>query len=221
VDGGRFAVKAVAGDTVEVSADIWKDGHELLKAAVIWRKLDLAELSAPHVPLPPDLTRKGWRETPLHSEYACNDRWYGQVTLDEVGPHAFSVVAWTDCFGSWCDGLRKKWAAGQEVTGELLEGLALLERVAGAARGPDRHALLEKIAALRAAEGSTAGTQIALSPEVAELVGRNDPRWDLQAFDVEIPVWVDRERARFGSWYEMFPRSCGTDLCRGATFREA
>jgi starch synthase (maltosyl-transferring) len=221
VDGGRFAVKAVAGDTVDVSADIWKDGHELLKAGVIWRKLDPAELRAPHVPLPPDLGKSSWREAPLRAEEAFNDRWFGQMTLDEVGPYAFSVVAWTDVVGSWCEGLRKKRAAGQEVASELLEGLALLERIAGAARGPDRDALLEAVAALRAAEGSADGAEIALSPQLAELVERNDPRWDLQAFEVEIPVWVDRERARFGSWYEMFPRSCGSDPHRGATFREA
>ena len=122
VDGGRFAVKAVAGDTVEVAADIWKDGHELLKAAVIWRKLDPAELQVHPVPLPPDLAQKGWREAPLRSEYAFNDRWFGHMTLDEVGPYAFSVVAWTDFFGSWCEELRKKRAAGQEVASELLEG---------------------------------------------------------------------------------------------------
>jgi starch synthase (maltosyl-transferring) len=221
VDGGRFAVKAVAGDTVEVGADIWKDGHELLKAAVLWRKLDLAELRAPHVPAPPDLARKDWCEARLRSEYAFNDRWFGRMTLDEVGPHAFTVVAWTDFFGSWCEELKKKRDAGQEVTSELLEGLALIQRVAGAARGPDRHALFERVAALRAAGGDAERAQLALSPQLAELMERNDPRWDLQAFDVEVPVWVDRQKARFGSWYEMFPRSCGSDPRRGSTFREA
>jgi starch synthase (maltosyl-transferring) len=221
VDGGRFAVKAVAGDTVEVAADVWKDGHEPLKAAVIWRKLDPAELRPPRAPRPPDLAKEGWREARLRSDYACNDRWFGAMTLDEVGPYAFSVVAWTDFFGSWCEELRQKSAASQEVASELLEGILLLERAADAARGPDRQALLDGIAAMRAAEGSAAKAQIALSPQMAELVERNDPRWDLQAADVEIPVWADRPKARFGSWYEMFPRSCGTDPRRGSTFREA
>jgi starch synthase (maltosyl-transferring) len=221
VDGGRFAVKAVVGDTVEVAADIWKDGHELLKAAVIWRKLDVAELRAPHVPLPPDLGKKDWREARLRSEYACNDRWFGQMTLDEAGPHAFSIVAWTDLFGSWCEELRKKRAAGQEVASELLEGMALIERVARTARGPERQALLDQLAALRAARDSAARAEMALAPQLAELIERNDPRWDLQAYDVEVPVWVDRARARFGSWYEMFPRSCGSDPRRGSTFRQA
>jgi starch synthase (maltosyl-transferring) len=221
VDGGRFAVKAVAGDTVEVAADIWKDGHESLKAAVIWRKLDPSELQTHPVPLPPDLAHEGWREAPLRSEYACNDRWFGRMTLDEVGPYAFSVVAWTDFFGSWREELKAKRAAGQGLTSELLEGLALVERVADAARGPDRQALLDSAAALRAAGGSADGVRLALAPQLAELMERNDPRWDLQAFDMEIPVWVDRAKARFGSWYEMFPRSCGTDPRRGSTLREA
>jgi starch synthase (maltosyl-transferring) len=107
------------------------------------------------------------------------------------------------------------------VTSELLEGMALIERVADAARGPDRQALLESVAAMRAAGGSADRAQIALAPQLAELMERNDPRWDLHTFDVEIPVWVDREKARFGSWYEMFPRSCGTDPRRGSTLREA
>jgi starch synthase (maltosyl-transferring) len=221
VDGGRFAAKAVAGDTVEVAADIWKDGHEQLKAAVIWRKVDLAELRAPHVPLAPDLAREGWREAPLRSDYACNDRWFGRMTLDELGPYAFAIVAWTDCFGSWREQLQKKRDAGQDMTGELLEGAALIERVARTAHGPDREALLATVAALRAAGGNDARAQVALSPQVAELMEGNDPRWDLRASDEELPVWADRERARFGSWYEMFPRSCSTDPRRGSAFREA
>jgi starch synthase (maltosyl-transferring) len=227
VDGGRFAVKVVAGDTVEVSADIWKDGHELLKAAVIWRKLDLAELRASHVPLPPPLPAlpprvgEGWHQAPLRSDYALNDRWFGQMTLDEVGPYAFSIVAWTDLFGSWSEELRAKVAAGQEVSSELLEGIALVEQVARTARDPDRLALFERLAELRAARDSADGARLALAPQLAELMERNDPRWDLQAFEAEIPVWADREKARFGSWYEMFPRSCGTDPRRGSTLREA
>jgi starch synthase (maltosyl-transferring) len=141
VDGGRFAVKAVAGDTVEVAADIWKDGPDLLKAAVIWRKLDPAELRAPQVPLPPDLGDKSWRDARLHSDYACNDRWFGQMPLDEAGPYAFSIVAWTDVFGSWREEPQKKRAAGQEVSSELLEGIALIEQAARTAREPERQAL--------------------------------------------------------------------------------
>jgi starch synthase (maltosyl-transferring) len=143
------------------------------------------------------------------------------MTLDEVGPYAFSIVAWTDCFGSWRDQMQKNRVAGQEVSSELLEGMALIEQAARTAREPERQALLDWIAVLRTARDSEARAQIALAPELAERMERSDPRWDVQAYDIEVPVWVDRARARFGSWYEMFPRSCGSDLRRGSTFREA
>ncbi|HEY3450008.1 MAG TPA: alpha-1,4-glucan--maltose-1-phosphate maltosyltransferase [Myxococcales bacterium] len=219
VDGGRFPVKAVQGDTLEVSADVWKDGHELLKVAVMWRKLDLSELKPHAEPQAPDLQKKGWKEAPLQSEYALNDRWFGKMTLDEVGPYVFTVVAWTDFYSSWAEELRKKMAANQDVTSELLEGVALMEKVAVKAKA--KSAILEKIAAIKAAKDNQAKAHIALSHEVAGLMEHNDPRFDLQAYDVEIPVWADREKARFGAWYEMFPRSCGTDPKKGTTFKQA
>jgi starch synthase (maltosyl-transferring) len=99
--------------------------------------------------------------------------------------------------------------------------MALIEQAARTAREPERHALLDWITALRGARDSEARAQIALAPPLAELMERSDPRWDLQAYDIEVPVWVERARARYGSWYEMFPRSCGSDPRRGSTFREA
>ncbi|MGC4123155.1 MAG: alpha-1,4-glucan--maltose-1-phosphate maltosyltransferase [Myxococcales bacterium] len=219
VDGGRFPVKAVAGDTLEVSADIWKDGHELLKAAVMWRKLELSELKAHQEPKRPDLTKKGWKEAPLTSEYALNDRWFGKLQLDEVGPYVFTVVAWTDSYASWCEELKKKMAAGQDVKSELLEGVALMEKVAAKAKA--KTAILEKVAAIKAAADNQSKARIALSHEVAGLMEHNDPRFDLQTYSVEIPVWADREKARFGAWYELFPRSQGTDPNKGTNFRQA
>ncbi|MBI5548928.1 MAG: DUF3416 domain-containing protein, partial [Deltaproteobacteria bacterium] len=228
VDGGRFAVKAVAGDTLEVGADIWKDGHELLKASVMWRKLAPEELEAHCLPKPPSLKKKEWKEARLASDYTFNDRWFGKLTLDEVGPYAFTVVAWTDLYGSWCEELKKKMAANQDVHSELLEGVALFEQVAAKGKGPGKNAILEKVAAIKAAPDSVAKARIALSHEMQGLMERNDPRFDLTAFDAEIPLWADRERARFGAWYEMFPRSCANlaagapaDTRKGTTFREA
>ena len=221
VDNGRFPLKAVVGDSIEVAADIWKDGHELLKAAVKWRKV-LPEDLSPHAPFAPDLKAKGWKEARLLSDYTFNDRWFGKMTLDEVGPYVFVVVAWTDFFGSWSEELKKKMAANQDVASELLEGVALLERTVAKAKSPaGKQALQEKIDAINAAKDSLAKAQLALSPELAALMEKHDPRFDLQACDVEIPVWADREKARFGSWYEMFPRSCGKDPKKGTTFREA
>lgn len=221
VDGGRFAVKAVAGDTLEVAADIWKDGHEHLKAAVCWRKLGKGELTAHRPAQAPDLGRPGWHEAPLKSEYSLNDRWFGKMTVEDVGPYVFTVVAWTDFYGSWAEELKKKMGASQDVTSELLEGLALIERIAAKAKAPEKKAIQKVIAAIKEGEDSEDKAKVCLARETLELMAANDPRFDLQVADVEIPLWADRERARFGAWYELFPRSCGGDPKKGSTFRQA
>ncbi|MBI4701018.1 MAG: alpha-1,4-glucan--maltose-1-phosphate maltosyltransferase [Deltaproteobacteria bacterium] len=221
VDGGRYDVKAVVGDRIEVGADIWKDGHELLKAAVLWRKLDAAEQVPRAGPSQTDLARSGWREERMSTCYEANDRWSASFAVDELGPHAYTVVAWTDVFGSWRSELEKKAAAGQGVGSELREGLAIVDAAFGRARGRDREALGRFVRAIREAPDEHRAVAAALDDRLAALMDRHDARADLRRYDHEIPIWVDRERARYGSWYEIFPRSQGTVAGRSATFREA
>ena len=221
VDCGRYAAKAAVGEKVEVAADIWKDGHDLLRAAVLWRKLQPAELSFGAMPAAPDRKRSDWRESLLLSDVAFNDRWYATISPHEAGPHAFTVAAWTDRFGTFISELKKKHEAGQEVSSELLEGLPLIDASIKVAHGRDRVSLIETRHALCAAETAAKKVELILDPALAELMARCDPRDDLQICPVEFPLWVDRERGRVGAWYELFPRSQGTDPSRGATFAEA
>jgi starch synthase (maltosyl-transferring) len=221
IDCGRFAAKAVVGDKVEVAADIWKDGHELLRAAVLWRKLAADELSLGSMPAAPDRKRLDWRESVLLTDPAFNDRWYATISPHEVGPHAFTVVAWTDRFGSFVAELNKKVVAGQEVSSELLEGLHVIDASIKVAHGRDRVSLIETRHAIASAKTMAEQVKLILDPLLAELIARCDPREDLQSFSAELPLWVDRERGRFGAWYEIFPRSQGTQLGRSATFAEA
>jgi starch synthase (maltosyl-transferring) len=220
VDCGRFAIKAIVGDRIEVGADIWKDGHDLLKAAVLWRKMEPGEWHIGSWPRKPDLS-KGWREAAMTSRYELNDRWFGSFVSSEIGPYAYTVLAWTDVFGSWRDALKKKAGAGQEVSSELLEGMRIIERYAERAGQQDRKAILDQLAALKAAPSQQEQVALALGPALLELMERNDPRGDARVYPVELQLWVDREKARFGSWYEIFPRSQGTDPTRSAAFREA
>ena len=221
VDCGRYAAKAAVGEKVEVAADIWKDGHELLRAAVLWRKLQPAELGFGAMPAAPDRKRPDWRESLLLSDVAFNDRWYATISPHEAGPHAFTVVAWTDRFGTFVSEIKKKHEAGQEVSSELLEGLHLIDASIKVAHGRDRVSLIETRHALCAAETTAKKVELILDAALAELMARCDPRDDLQICPVEFPLWVDRERGRVGAWYELFPRSQGTDPSRGATFAEA
>ena len=221
VDCGRFAAKAVKGDMVEVAADIWKDGHELLRAAVLWRKL-AADESKGGAPLPvPDLKDRDWRESAMLTDVTFNDRWYATISPHEVGLHAFTVVAWTDRFGSFVAELKKKVEAGQDVSSEALEGLTIIDASINAAHGRDRVSLIETRHAVVAAQTTAKKVALFLDPVLAEIMARCDPRDDLQMCPAELPLWVDRERGRFGAWYEFFPRSQGTDPSRGATLGEA
>jgi starch synthase (maltosyl-transferring) len=222
VDCGRFAVKAVVGDRIDVAADIWRDGHDLLKAVVLWRKLDPGELELFAPARRPDLTRAGWRESRLSSRYETNDRWFGALTVDEVGAWAYTIAAWTDVFGSWLEELAKKVEAGQRVASELLEGTGVVERTLDSARDPNQKKQLSAaLARIRAAKTEAKRIELLRATELAALMERNDPRLDLETLSIELPLWVDRQRARFGSWYEVFPRSMGTDPSHGATLREA
>ena len=159
VDCGRWPVKCTAGESVAVSARIFRDGHETLGAAVRYR--------------PPGARR--WLEAPLAP--AGNDVWTGAFGVDTPGPWCFRIEAWVDRVASFQEELRRKVAAGQDdLAGELSEGAVLLGR-----------------------------EDLSVEDALAAPAGdRAEP-----AHSATYEVDVDRELARFGSWYELFPRSWG------------
>ena len=108
VDGGRYAAKREIGARVEVSADIFKEGHDVLVAFVRYR---------------PE-TESAWREAPMR--FVDNDRWAGEIVVDALGRWVFAIEALADPFQSWLADLAKRVEAGQNVASELLEGAALV-----------------------------------------------------------------------------------------------
>src|SRR4051812_38663577 len=119
LDCGRYAVKREVGDTVSVAADIFKEGHDAIAAAIRYRPED----------------ERAWREAPMR--FWDNDRWTGSFTVDRNCRWYFTVVAWTDWFGTWQADLRKKYDARQNVVLELFEGAELVAVAAAEAREPD------------------------------------------------------------------------------------
>ncbi|HET7321197.1 MAG TPA: alpha-1,4-glucan--maltose-1-phosphate maltosyltransferase [Longimicrobiaceae bacterium] len=202
LDCGRYAVKREVGDTLTVCADVFKEGHDAIAAAIRYRPEDEAE----------------WREARMHFEE--NDRWAGEVRLDRNLRWLYTVVAWTDLFGSWAAELRAKFDAGQEVTSELLEGTVLVRDAVGRAEGEDRQRLEIFDHELSGDYTLAERVAVALSPELLELMERYPDRSDLTQYDRVLPVQVDRVRARFASWYELFPRSMSDDPARHGTFRD-
>jgi len=159
IDGGKYAVKRTIGDSVEVGARIFRDGHEILGGAVRYKQAGATR----------------WRESPL--EPIGNDEWRGSFTVDDVGPWCFRIEAWVDRVASWQEELKRKHDAGQEdLTSELAEGALLL--------GRDAVSVEEGLA--------------------AEAGDRSGKAWS-PTYEID----VDRVLARFGSWYELFPRSWG------------
>jgi starch synthase (maltosyl-transferring) len=197
VDGGANPAKRTVGDRVLVSCDAFRDGHEKLRAVVMSR---------------PAGARK-WTENELLPLDAHHNgvRWGGEFVVDKRGRWEFTFAAWTDVFATWRDELRRKLEAGEsELAGELSEGVVLLKDAATRAKGADKklidHALrvLEDADVLEAAKHDAA-----MGHELFAAVERTAERHGYAQLEPTLPLEVDRPLARFGSWYEVFPRSWG------------
>jgi starch synthase (maltosyl-transferring) len=205
VDHGRYPTKRIVGEQCVVEADVFRDGHQVVCAAVRWRRArDRSFVEAPMQPL-------------------TNDRWRGQFPLDENTRYVFTVVAWTDPYASWLADFRK-WVEGgrPDIGSELLEGIALLKTIrrrAGA--GEERGAVDEFLAQLDGEQDGHAALAIFSDPKLCELAARLASRIDATTYAPLLEVVADRPRARCSAWYEMFPRSQGREPGRGATLREA
>ncbi|MBI2304753.1 MAG: alpha-1,4-glucan--maltose-1-phosphate maltosyltransferase [Chloroflexi bacterium] len=204
IDGGRFPIKRVVGETVVVEADIFTDGQDAISAALLYCKEDD----------PPSLA-----EAPL--EHLGQDRWRGAFTVTQVGRYRYTLMAWVDPFQSWCQSLVKKVEAAQDVSMELQEGARLLREASERAPQPLAGTLKGWGDALVLAEVPYSDRiQLALSPEVASVMDRYPQRLFAYTYPQELLVVVDRERARFSAWYEMFPRSCAPEPGRQGTFAD-
>jgi starch synthase (maltosyl-transferring) len=193
IDCGRYPSKRSIGDVVAVSADIFADGHDVLRAVV--------RSCAPG--------SKRWHENPMVriDAHIDGDRWAGSFEVDRLGRHGWTIEAWIDAFASWREELRRKIEAGQpDLSGELSEGEVLLEQAAARAKGPDRKRIERALGDLRE-EG--ANPQLALDPALFAAVARHPDRSRSTTMERELFVDVDPVKARFGTWYELFPRSWG------------
>ena len=204
VDDGRFPVKRTVGEEVIVQADVLADGHDAVAAVVLFRKVGDQQ----------------WREAPMRP--LDNDRWQGVFRVDTLGRYEYTVEAWVDRFASWRQDLSKKAGAGQDVSLELVEGAALVAvAVDRAADTKSGEPVLATLGILQNGDDLAARMAAALSDDLATFMAARPDRNHATRYDRILPVVVDRERARFGAWYEMFPRSAGTDPSRSATFAEA
>ncbi|HEY2437623.1 MAG TPA: maltotransferase domain-containing protein, partial [Solirubrobacteraceae bacterium] len=205
VDGGRFPAKRCVGDRVIVEADIFRDGHDLLRAVVLHHHPQATR--AHH-------ERMFWREAEMRQIDAHLDgvRWAGSFDVDRAGTWKYTIEAWTDVFGTWRDELARKVEAGQhDLAGEMSEGIVLLREAADVAEDQGDRVLIEHalISLEDPAIPESAKYDVALGPELFAAVERVQPRHGSVVLEHALTIEVDRLRARFGAWYELFPRSWG------------
>jgi starch synthase (maltosyl-transferring) len=199
VDGGRYPAKRCVGDSVAVSADIFRDGHDILRAVVRYR----------------GPAGRRWREAELREVDAHLDgvRWAGEFELDgQPGRWEYTIEAWTDVFGTWRDELRRKIEAGQhDLGGELSEGIVHLRDALERTSASEDRVLIEHALETLADDDipEAAKHDAALGPELFTAMERNQERHGSATLPAPLPIEVDRLRARFGAWYELFPRSWG------------
>ncbi|MCU0311290.1 MAG: alpha-1,4-glucan--maltose-1-phosphate maltosyltransferase [Acidimicrobiales bacterium] len=191
IDGGRHPVKRVEGEPVVVGATVFADGHDVLHVVLSHR--------------PPGSSR--WVDVPMIPVNPGLDRWEATFVPVDQGTHPYKVLGWIDGFATWAHGTSRKLEAGQAVDSELLAGAALLE--ADAEGAPRRDAALLKEAAARLRSGDLSDLTDPGSddrPSAATLHRRRLRRADAGSGPV-VEVVVERERALFSTWYELFPRS--------------
>jgi starch synthase (maltosyl-transferring) len=200
IDGGRYPVKRVMGDRFVVEADAFTDGHDRIAALLLYRHESEAE----------------WREAPL--ALLVNDRWRGEFQVTEPGFYVYTVTAWADRFLSWRHDLERREDA-EDIMVALQVGASLAEAAAKRASGEDRKTLQAWARKLRDAKDGRQGRFLGLAEEFSAVMTRHPDRHLATEYDRELRVWVDRERARFSTWYEMFPRSCLEDGQRHGSFK--
>jgi starch synthase (maltosyl-transferring) len=194
VDAGRYAVKRIAGEPIEVWADIFRDGHDVLAAALLWRRQ----------------AENRWRRQTMRLH--ANDRWNASFLPEEPGRYLYAIEAWTDLFATWKRDFRLKRDAGQNVELELKEGLDLLSQFV-----PRDKSLRDAVAQARRRFEDSGDPEHLLDEELAAAMVETPLRDDLSR-SAALPLVVDRPIARASAWYEMMPRSQSPEAGRHGTF---
>src|SRR5687768_10954889 len=205
VDEGRFPAKRVVGDTVLAEADIFADGHDLISAVI--RHRHQSEKKATEVRMRPLL----------------NDRWRAEFAVSELGFYSFTITAWIDHFLTWHRDLKKRVDAG--VTGNDLDvqlqiGLGMIRDAAANANARDRKKLEAFISTLESNTDAQEKVEDMWSEDLLALTWRNAERKFSTTTEIEYPIEVDRPKAAFSTWYELFPRSAASKPGAHGTFAD-
>jgi starch synthase (maltosyl-transferring) len=202
LDHGRFPIKRIVGDLVTVEADVFVDGHDVVSCRLLHRRERDAE----------------WTASTLTS--LANDRWRGAFKVSEPGRHCYTVEGWVDYLSTWRRDMAVRIAAGQDVSVDILTGVALIGQAADRAPSDDAERLRAWARELRSAQTTELRSRLVKADDLAAIASRYPDSTIICRYERELTVVVDRERARFSTWYELFPRSCAPTPGRHGTLRD-
>lgn len=204
-DAPNYMVKRVVDEPLEVYADIFKDGHDVISAVLKWKPV----------------TSTRWFEASMRS--VDNDRWTGIASFSASGRWEFAIEAWADTWRGWKKAFKAKYdALDPEIGIEAREGARILAKAAQLARTEgalDSATELEELAEMLRVLPAKETIDVVLSEELQRLLDRFQDR-SLSTISSSVSVSVERERARFSSWYEFFPRSAEGRDDKHSTFRD-
>lgn len=201
INCGHFPIKRTLGERVHIKADVFGDGHDLIKVVAKYRKKGVEK----------------WQSIPM--EFIINDKWEATFTPEELGWYEYTLEGWVDHFASWQKGLKAKFEANQKIEVELKIGSEMMEEAQKKASSSQKTKLNEWIQYIEA-NNAAAGVSLCLSDEVSDLMYELADRGDATEYKHHLLLEVERKRALFSSWYEVFPRSTASEPGKHGTFKD-
>ncbi|PKV62864.1 alpha-1,4-glucan--maltose-1-phosphate maltosyltransferase [Pontibacter ramchanderi] len=202
VNCGQYPIKRIVGEEVVVTADVFGDGHDEVKAVLLYRHAK----------------KKKWSEVPM--QFLGNDRWQVSFRPDSMGTFEYTLQGWVDHFYTWQKGLKKKFEANQDVTVELQIGAQLMEASAATAKPGQQKRLRKWAEQLNRPSSVADAVALATGDDVSELMHACCDRKNVTTYHKILPVEVERQKALFSTWYEFFPRSAAHEAGRHGTFQD-
>ena len=200
IEGGRYYIKRVVGETVNVGATVIGDGHDIVQASLQYKN---------------DKARK-WQETRM--QVGHNDHWTASFQVEKLGAYSYRVCGWIDDALNWQHGIKRKIEDNQQVKSELLEGVAYLEQIAKKANKSEKKYLKDLEDQFQEESAYDIAVEAAISDKLHDLFVKYPVPLRKTVSDTLL-CEVDRKKARFSTWYEFFPRSAGKNYEHG-TFKD-
>ncbi len=203
IDCGKYPAKRVAGEKVEVSADIFADGHNEIKTVLQYRKKG----------------KRKWNEVTMQPHH--NDLWKSEFKVEEMGWYEYTIQGWVDHFASWQKALEIKYEANQEIDVEMKIGVGMMQEARELADPGLQKKIDQWVTFISQTDYiPSAAVALVLSDEVSEVMYQCTDRKDAATYEKILCVEVERKRALFSSWYEVFPRSTASVPGKHGTFKD-